>query len=114
MRLTVVGLVIGLPVALLLGRFASAMLYEVSPYDPATLAGVMLVFLAVSAFASFLPRGARIAYRSSCGPAFGVGAHTSPRRDGRPRRNLVRDPNLLLRDDASAYRVHSMSETMGG
>ena len=54
-RLTVVGLVIGLPVALLLGRFASAMLYEVSPYDPATLAGVMLVFLAVSAFASFLP-----------------------------------------------------------
>jgi putative ABC transport system permease protein len=54
-RLTVVGLVIGLPVALLLGRFASAMLYEVSPYDPATLAGVMLVFVAVSAFASFLP-----------------------------------------------------------
>jgi ABC-type antimicrobial peptide transport system permease subunit len=54
-RLTVVGLMIGLPVALLLGRFASAILYEVSPYDPVTLAGVTLVFLAVSAFASYLP-----------------------------------------------------------
>ena len=55
MRLTVVGLVLGLAAALALGQLASAILYEVSPYDPVTLAGVMLLFLAVSAFASLLP-----------------------------------------------------------
>ncbi len=55
MRLTVVGLVLGLAAALALGQIASAILYEVSAYDPVTLAGVMLLFLAVSAFASLLP-----------------------------------------------------------
>ena len=55
MRLTVVGLVLGLAAALALGQLASAILYEASPYDPVTLAGVMLLFLAVSAFASLLP-----------------------------------------------------------
>ena len=54
-RLTVVGLVLGLAAALALGQLASAILYEVSPFDPMTLAGVMLLFLAVSAVASLLP-----------------------------------------------------------
>jgi len=54
-RLTAVGLALGLAGALALGQLASAILYEVRPYDPVTLAGVMLLFLAVSAIASFLP-----------------------------------------------------------
>jgi len=55
LRLTMMGLVLGLVAALALGQPASAILYEVSPYDPVTLAGVMLLFLAVSALASVLP-----------------------------------------------------------
>lgn len=53
LRLTVIGL--GLAAALGLGRLASAILYEVSPYDPVTLAAVMVLFLGVSALASLLP-----------------------------------------------------------
>jgi predicted permease len=54
-RLTAIGLGVGLVVALGVGQLISAMLYGVSPADPATLAGVLGLFLAVSALASFLP-----------------------------------------------------------
>ncbi|HSL84118.1 MAG TPA: ABC transporter permease [Thermoanaerobaculia bacterium] len=53
--MTGLGVVLGLAGALLLGRFASALLFGVTPWDPATLAGVTAGLLAVAALACFRP-----------------------------------------------------------
>jgi ABC-type antimicrobial peptide transport system permease subunit len=53
--LTGVGLAVGLVGALGLGRFVAGMLYGVAPYDPITLAGVVVVLFCVSALGSWLP-----------------------------------------------------------
>jgi putative ABC transport system permease protein len=53
--MTGLGVLIGLAGALLLGRFASALLFGVTPWDPATLAGVTAGLLAVAALACFRP-----------------------------------------------------------
>jgi putative ABC transport system permease protein len=45
----------GLALALGFGRLVSGMLYGVSPYDPATLSGVVFVVLVVAALSSLLP-----------------------------------------------------------
>jgi ABC-type antimicrobial peptide transport system permease subunit len=55
MRLSGAGILLGIVAALALGRVMSAMLVAVKPADPATYAGVTLVFLAISALASWLP-----------------------------------------------------------
>jgi predicted permease len=55
LRLTGVGLVVGLIAAVALARLTASMLYGVSPFDPATLAGVLALFLVVSAVASLVP-----------------------------------------------------------
>ena len=55
LRLTGVGLGVGLIAALGLGRLIASQLYGVTPYDPATLAGVLALFAAVAVFASMLP-----------------------------------------------------------
>jgi predicted permease len=49
------GLVIGIPVALLAGHFMSSQLYGVSTYDPITLAVAVLVLAAFAAIAGFIP-----------------------------------------------------------
>jgi ABC-type antimicrobial peptide transport system permease subunit len=49
------GLLAGLAGALALTRFLAALLFEVSPTDPATFAVLPLVLLAVAALASWLP-----------------------------------------------------------
>lgn len=54
-RLTAIGLVVGLAAALGVGQLASALLYGVSPTDPITIVGVSALFLAVAATASFVP-----------------------------------------------------------
>jgi len=54
-RLTAIGLLIGIAGAVALGRVASSALYGVSPVDPLTLAGVLVLFLGVAALASVLP-----------------------------------------------------------
>src|SRR5262249_48618626 len=51
----VVGTVLGLLGALALGRLLSSLLFETSPTDFATFAGVSLLFLAVTAVACFIP-----------------------------------------------------------
>jgi putative ABC transport system permease protein len=53
--LTILGLAIGLPIALLLARGLSGILYGVRAADPATFIGLPLVLLAVSALACYLP-----------------------------------------------------------
>jgi putative ABC transport system permease protein len=56
------GLAAGMACALWLGRFLAAMLYGVKPQDPATLAAVCILLLAVAGVAMALParRAARI------------------------------------------------------
>ncbi|HLE85821.1 MAG TPA: ABC transporter permease [Thermoanaerobaculia bacterium] len=53
--MTGIGIALGLAGALLLGRFASALLFGVAPWDPVTLAAVTAGLLAVAALACFRP-----------------------------------------------------------
>jgi ABC-type antimicrobial peptide transport system permease subunit len=53
--LVAVGLVIGIPIALLGGRLMRTQLYEVKAYDPLTLIGAVLVLSASAALAGFIP-----------------------------------------------------------
>ena len=55
LRLSSVGIVIGLVAAILLRRVIVAMLVGVKPTDPATFAAVTVVFLAIASLASWLP-----------------------------------------------------------
>jgi putative ABC transport system permease protein len=55
MRLTMIGVVAGLTLALALTRFLSNMLYGVSTADPITFASIALFFAGVALLASFLP-----------------------------------------------------------
>lgn len=55
LRLVAVGVALGLAAALLLSRRIAPLLFEVSPHDPITLGGVVVVLLLVSVLASVLP-----------------------------------------------------------
>jgi putative ABC transport system permease protein len=59
---TILGLVIGLVGAVLLSRYLTTQLYQVSPTDPRAYVVVSVVLLLVAALASYLParRAARI------------------------------------------------------
>ena len=61
-RPVVAGLAAGIVAALAAGRILGSLLFQVSPSDPATIAGVALVLLLVSAAAALLParRAARV------------------------------------------------------
>jgi len=62
MKLAGAGVVIGLLAAVALGRLLTSLLFGVSPFDPVTLVGGSLIFLAVAALAAFIPalRASRI------------------------------------------------------
>jgi putative ABC transport system permease protein len=55
LKLTCVGLVVGLAAALVLTRLMETLLFEVRPNDPTTLAGVAALITAVAAAASLIP-----------------------------------------------------------
>jgi putative ABC transport system permease protein len=57
LRLTGLGLAIGIALALLLGRLIASQLYGVAPHDPVTLSGVLALFGAVAVVASLVPAG---------------------------------------------------------
>jgi putative ABC transport system permease protein len=61
-RMTLVGVAIGLPLAIALGRLLSVAIFEVSPYDPLVLTMAPLVLAAAAALATYLParRGMRV------------------------------------------------------
>ena len=61
-RLVAIGLAIGIPAALLLSRSLASLLFGLTPTDPATLAGVVLLLGAAALFAGALPawRAARV------------------------------------------------------
>ena len=60
-RMTVVGLAIGFPLAVVLGRLLSAAIFEVSPYDPIVLTLAPVVLASAVALATYVParRGMR-------------------------------------------------------
>ena len=62
LRVVAIACVIGIVAALAFGRFISGMLFEVSPNDPLTLGGVIVLVAAVAALAALLPawRAARV------------------------------------------------------
>jgi predicted permease len=53
--LAAAGIVVGVGAALLLTRLVKSMLYGIQPYDPATMAGGVLILLAVALAASWFP-----------------------------------------------------------
>jgi putative ABC transport system permease protein len=55
LRLTTIGIVVGLIGALGLTRLMSGLLYQVDPLDPVTFAGVSLFLLLVAGFAAWIP-----------------------------------------------------------
>jgi putative ABC transport system permease protein len=55
MKLAIAGVVIGIAAALGLARFVSTMLFNVTPFDPASYALTAIVLLAVSALACYVP-----------------------------------------------------------
>ena len=50
-----IGVALGIPVALGMGHFISSQLFGLSPRDPITLAAAALLLLAASVVASYLP-----------------------------------------------------------
>lgn len=55
LRVTAVGLAVGLAGALALGRVASTALFGVGPFDPLTVGSVLILFVGVAALASVVP-----------------------------------------------------------
>jgi len=53
--LVLVGVAVGVPIVLFVARFASTLLFELSPTDPLTLAAASLVLLVVALLAGYLP-----------------------------------------------------------
>jgi ABC-type antimicrobial peptide transport system permease subunit len=62
MRLAVVAVAIGLPVAFAISKFATSILYGVRPHDLATFTAVPVSLIAVALFACWIPsrRAARV------------------------------------------------------
>lgn len=59
-----IGVIIGLAGSLLLTRTMSSMLFEVSPNDPLTVAGITLLLVIIALLASYLPARRANARRS--------------------------------------------------
>ena len=55
MKLAIAGVAIGIACALGLARLVATMLYEVTPFDPASYSATALVLLAVAALACYVP-----------------------------------------------------------
>jgi predicted permease len=55
LRLTAMGIALGLAAAIAAGRVLTSLLYEVQPYDPLTLTGMAVLFLIVSTAAILIP-----------------------------------------------------------
>jgi ABC-type antimicrobial peptide transport system permease subunit len=60
-RIVCVGCALGVTLSLILTQSLTTMLYGVSPYDPATFAGVVALVIVVAAIAALIP-AARVAF----------------------------------------------------
>jgi putative ABC transport system permease protein len=99
LRLTLVGLGLGLPVALAAARLASSFLYGVAPWDPVTIAAVAVLLAAAALLASYLParRATRVDPLVACVPnslrRVMKNARTLPATRGRRRGCCFSSPN---------------------
>jgi putative ABC transport system permease protein len=55
LRLTILGIGIGLAGSFVVARFLASLLFGVGAYDPATFLGVAFLLVAVALFASYIP-----------------------------------------------------------
>src|SRR5262249_3240061 len=55
MRLTFIGLVVGVPTAVLIGRLLTSLLFEITPFDPPTFVLVSIILSTVGFIATFVP-----------------------------------------------------------
>ncbi|HEU4508115.1 MAG TPA: ABC transporter permease [Pyrinomonadaceae bacterium] len=55
LKLTLIGVLVGLPVAFVLSRLTESLLFGVTPTDPATFVAIPLMLIAAAALASYLP-----------------------------------------------------------
>ena len=55
LRVVAIGAAAGLGISVLAGRFVAPLLYETSPYEPAILAGAVVLMLLVTIIATLLP-----------------------------------------------------------
>lgn len=55
LKLTLIGVVVGLPAAFVLSRLTESLLFGVTPTDPATFVAIPLVLIAAATVASYLP-----------------------------------------------------------
>jgi ABC-type antimicrobial peptide transport system permease subunit len=55
MKLAIVGVAIGIAAALLLARYVSTLLFDVTPFDPASYTITAVVLLAVCVLACYVP-----------------------------------------------------------
>jgi putative ABC transport system permease protein len=62
MKLTLAGIVLGLPMAMAAGRWLRSLLFETSPMDPLSFGGIALLLGATAFVASYVParRAARL------------------------------------------------------
>jgi len=94
--LTLAGLAIGIPVALMTGRILSSILYDVSGFDPLVFLTAPLLLAASSLFASYAPARRATRVKSADGPAPGLKPGPAVRRfriefpHGQRERGLVR------------------------
>ena len=60
--LTMLGIVIGVAAALVLGKFTASLLYQMEPRDPITLVGTVAMLVLIALFAGYMParRAARV------------------------------------------------------
>jgi hypothetical protein len=93
------GLVLGLLGVLGLTKALASLVYAVSASDPATLAGVALLFACVSLAARYLPRSACDQDRSACYPSDRLDG--SARSEVGPKRRSRRSPDASSTPDFS-------------
>ncbi len=55
LKLTIIGVVVGLPAAFVLSRLTESLLFGVTPTDPATFVAIPLLLVAAATLASYIP-----------------------------------------------------------
>ena len=95
--LLVIGLAVGVPAAIGLGRYVSSQLYGIQPNDPWMAIGTVVLLTVVSAAAGMIPGHAGEPDRSDSGASIRVGPAFSWCRPSAPLRTVPYDPTLNAR-----------------
>jgi hypothetical protein len=82
---TLLGLAVGIPVALLSARFVQSQLYEIASVHPLVLTGAVLTLAVAACIAGLIPALRGSFYRSTGGPADRINSHYNP--EGRIQHN---------------------------